>query len=124
MPTHLHLVVLPEENVSLSNVMQNFKRFTSQSLSTQMERGGHESCLRVFARHAPEQAGGVYRVWQEGFHPEAIRSAEFAYQKIDYINNNPVRKGLVDSPEHWRYSSARNYALDDDSVMEIDRLEF
>jgi hypothetical protein len=32
-------------------------------------------------------------------------------QKIDeYIHNNPVKRGYVDKPEHWRYSSARNYA--------------
>ncbi len=124
MPTHLHLVVLPEENVNLSNAMRDFKRFTLQALSAQMERGGHESWLRVFAQHAPERPGSEYRLWQEGFHPEAIRSAKFALQKIEYIHNNPVRKGLVDVPEHWRYSSARTYALDDDSVIEIDRLEF
>jgi hypothetical protein len=31
-------------------------------------------------------------------------------QKIDYIHYNPVKRGFVDEPEHWRYSSARNYA--------------
>jgi len=30
-------------------------------------------------------------------------------QKIDYIHLNPVRRGYVDEPVHWRYSSARNY---------------
>jgi len=31
-------------------------------------------------------------------------------QKLDYIHHNPVKCGYVDQPEHWRYSSARNYA--------------
>ena len=31
-------------------------------------------------------------------------------QKLEYIHNNPVRRGYVDDPVHWRYSSARNYA--------------
>jgi len=31
-------------------------------------------------------------------------------QKLDYIHQNPVKRGYVDQPEHWRYSSARNYA--------------
>ncbi len=31
-------------------------------------------------------------------------------QKLDYIHYNPVRRGYVDDPVHWRYSSARNYA--------------
>jgi hypothetical protein len=30
--------------------------------------------------------------------------------KIDFIHNYPVERGYVDEPEHWRYSSARNYA--------------
>lgn len=29
--------------------------------------------------------------------------------KVDYIHNNPVKKGFVDKPAHWRYSSARDY---------------
>jgi hypothetical protein len=29
---------------------------------------------------------------------------------LDYIHQNPVKRGYVDHPEHWRYSSARNYA--------------
>jgi hypothetical protein len=31
-------------------------------------------------------------------------------QKLDYMHNNPVERGYVDDPVHWRYSSARNYA--------------
>jgi len=30
-------------------------------------------------------------------------------QKIEYIHYNPVRRGYVDDPEHWRYSSYRQY---------------
>ncbi|HEV7999545.1 MAG TPA: hypothetical protein VGP63_06685 [Planctomycetaceae bacterium] len=32
------------------------------------------------------------------------------WQKLEYIHNNPVARGYVDDPLHWRYSSARNYA--------------
>jgi putative transposase len=31
-------------------------------------------------------------------------------QKIEYIHQNPVKRGYVDLAEHWRYSSARDYA--------------
>ena len=30
--------------------------------------------------------------------------------KINYIHQNPVKRGYVDDASHWRYSSARNYA--------------
>ncbi|MDD3774461.1 MAG: hypothetical protein PHV08_00725 [Sulfurovaceae bacterium] len=29
--------------------------------------------------------------------------------KINYIHNNPVKRGYVDEAMHWRYSSARDY---------------
>jgi hypothetical protein len=32
------------------------------------------------------------------------------WEKLDYIHANPVKRGYVNLPEHWRYSSAANYA--------------
>jgi hypothetical protein len=40
---------------------------------------------------------------------------------IEYIECNPVRKGFVESRERWKYSSARNWLLDDDSISIIDK---
>jgi REP element-mobilizing transposase RayT len=57
-------------------------------------------------RHKEKQD---YQVWQEGYHPQQITSHEMLAQKLDYIHNNPVRRGYVDEPGHWRYSSYRNY---------------
>ena len=52
-----------------------------------------------------------------------IFSGDFAQQKVGYIHDNPVRKGLVDEPQHWRYSSARNYFGGGEPVMEVDVME-
>ena len=57
-------------------------------------------------RHKTESR---YQLWQEGSHPQQIASEEMMIQKLEYMHNNPVRRGYVDAPEHWRYSSARNY---------------
>ncbi len=38
-----------------------------------------------------------------------LQSMEMLTQKIDYIHFNPVKRGYVDKPEDWRYSSARHY---------------
>jgi hypothetical protein len=43
-------------------------------------------------------------------------------QKLEYVHYNPVKIGLVDRPEEWRYSSARNY-YGGDRVLEIDLVE-
>jgi hypothetical protein len=42
-----------------------------------------------------------------------IENDEVLRQKLDYIHQNPVKRGYVDLAEHWRYSSARNYAGQD-----------
>jgi hypothetical protein len=31
-------------------------------------------------------------------------------QKLDYIHQNPVKRGNIGLPEHWRWASARDYA--------------
>ena len=41
-------------------------------------------------------------------------------QKIEYIHQNPVKRGFVDKAEHWRYSSARDY-LGMDGLIEIEK---
>ena len=51
-----------------------------------------------------------YQLWQEGSHPECIEGDVMLRQKLEYIHNNPVKRGFVDDPEHWRWSSARCYA--------------
>jgi hypothetical protein len=63
-----------------------------------------------------------HQVWQEGYHPQLITSTGMLMQKIEYIHNNPVRRGLTAAPEHWLHSSARNYLLGDHSVIELDPL--
>jgi hypothetical protein len=51
-----------------------------------------------------------YQVWEEGSKPKQIDTDKVMDQKLDYMHNNPLKRGYVDDPVHWRYSSARNYA--------------
>ncbi len=60
----------------------------------------------------------AYQFWQEGVHPEWIQNDTMMRQKIDFIHLNPVARGYVDKPEHWRYSSARNY-LGQEGLIEV-----
>jgi putative transposase len=48
----------------------------------------------------------VPKLWQEGVHPQFILSEEMMLQKSDYLHANPVKRGWVAAPTHWRYSSA------------------
>ena len=42
--------------------------------------------------------------------PEMIQDEEMLRQKLEYIHFNPVKRGYVDEPTHWRYSDSRKYA--------------
>ncbi|NRB06052.1 MAG: hypothetical protein HRU34_00860 [Richelia sp.] len=50
-----------------------------------------------------------YHLWQEGSHPQALMSEKIFIQKLEFIHNNPVRRGYADELSHWRDSSYRNY---------------
>jgi REP element-mobilizing transposase RayT len=107
MPNHAHYIVLTNPPEKLSDVMRDFNRFTSQRITDVLD----------------EDRGNRYKVWQEGFHPIAIDTGDFFQQKLDYLHENPVRKGFVERSEYWRYSSARNYLFDDHSVIPVECLE-
>jgi len=51
----------------------------------------------------------TYQLWQEGSHPQQIQRDEMMPQKLEYMHNNPIRRGYVHQASHWLYSSARNY---------------
>ncbi len=87
-----------------------FKSFTSRQIIAYLIENNVTQILDQLAfykkAHKDDRA---YQFWQEGYHSEWIQNDEMMRQKVDYIHFNPVKRGYVDQPEHWRYSSARNY---------------
>jgi putative transposase len=53
-----------------------------------------------------------HRFWQPTLHAVGIESESFYEQKLDYLHDNPRRKGLVTRGEHWRFSSASYWSSD------------
>ena len=50
-----------------------------------------------------------YKVWQDGNHPILLDTPKLTWEKMDYVHNNPVAEEIVSEPEHYLYSSARDY---------------
>jgi putative transposase len=124
MPNHIHLIGQAERGRSLSALIRDFKRQTSRALLRKLEADGRESLVTFFRSTPLRRPGNTEaKVWQDGFHPIAVEDHERFLQKLEYLELNPVRKGCVDEPEHWRYSSARNRLNGDHSVLEIDSIE-
>lgn len=67
--------------------------------------------LHVMAYHARyNNNNSQFQLWQNDNHPIELYSPDFIYQRLGYIHQNPVRAGWVEMAEHYRYSSATNYA--------------
>ena len=105
---HLHLVASAPD---LAAIMKNFKSFTARQIIDLLEARKVSTLLRQLELHkARHKTQSRYQLWDEGSHPQEILGDEMMLQKMEYMHMNPVKRGCVDSPEHWRYSSARDYA--------------
>lgn len=108
MPSHIHLIASTEGD--LSTVLRDFKRFTARQIATLFEKVPHPPFRNVFRFCGKENRPPTeHKVWQDGNHPEIIKTKPFFDEKINYIHMNPVRKGLVTDPTAWTYSSAACY---------------
>ena len=105
---HLHLVASAPE---LADAIKSFKMFTARQIVDLLESRGAETVLRQLRAHKKRhKTKSEYQVWEEGSQPKQITGEEMMRQKLEYIHNNPVKRGYVDDPVHWRCSSARTYA--------------
>ena len=105
---HLHMIAFAPD---LAKVIAEFKSYTARRIVDLLEAQNAHTLLRHLKHlKAKHKIDRDYQLWQEGSHPEAILSEEMMWQKLEYIHNNPVERGYVDDPIHWRYSSARNYS--------------
>lgn len=115
MSNHLHLIV-SARNENLSDVLRDFKKFTSKQLIEAIENNPKESrkdwMLKVFRQQGERNSRNVnYQFWRQNNQPQELYSAAFGYQKTNYIHQNPVVAGIVEKPEHFLYSSAKDYEL-------------
>jgi hypothetical protein len=60
------------------------------------------------------------RFWQVRYYDFNVRTREKQIEKLRYLHRNPVKRGLVDKPEDWEWSSFRHYATGVEGVVEIE----
>lgn len=125
MPTHMHAVVFDKDFDSerLKHTLDDFRKFTGRRLADYCDAHYSSTFGEALRRAAGEDR--LRRFWQPTQHPEGIVSERFWQQKVNYIHENPVRKGLVTKPEDWRFSSARFWLGENtnDSDVEICEIE-
>ncbi len=114
MTSHIHLIFRAKES-NPSDILRDFKTFTSKKLFNQIAENGHESkkewMLWMMAK-AGEKKSNVKRnqFWQQHNQPIELWSNAVIDQKLTYIHENPVVAGFVNEAHHWKYSSAIDYS--------------
>jgi len=98
MPEHIHLLMTEPERGKLSLALQMLKQNVARKL-----RG-------------PE--GGPF--WLPRYYDFNVSSEAKRVEKLRYVHRNPVKRGLVERPEDWRWSSFRHYVSGIEGVVEIE----
>ncbi len=109
----MHLVAAAR-NGSLSNVLRDFKKFTSKQLLAAIENNNQESRREwmpdIFRKEGEKNSRNKeYQFWRQDNQPKECYSQQFTAQKIEYVHNNPVEAVIVNKAEEYLYSSARDY---------------
>lgn len=120
MENHFHLIASGEK---ISDTLSSIKKFTAKRIIEELKIENEEWKLHLFEFYkAGYKNKSEHQIWQEGIYPKQIIGDKMLAQKIEYIHYNPVRRGLVENPEYWRYSSAGDYILEKERLIKIERL--
>jgi putative transposase len=99
MPEHVHVLMSEPERSNLAVALQMLKQMVSRK-------------LRVAPCSTP--------FWQPRYYDFNVWSERKRVEKLRYVHRNPVKRGLVASPEDWRWSSFRHYVTGEDGAVEIE----
>lgn len=114
MSNHLHLVCRAEEGFGISNIIRDFKKFTSKEIVKTIQEISESR--RDWLLYRFEFAGKYdnrikkYKFWQETNHAVLLDTNEKIDQRINYTHENPVRAMIVSNAVDFLFSSARDYA--------------
>lgn len=114
MSNHLHMICKANDGFNLSDILRDFKTFTSKKIIQMIQEeteSRREWLLEYFSNACKHlKRNQKYKVWQDGNQAKEIFSNKFLYEKLNYIHQNPVKDLIVEKPEDYLFSSARNYA--------------
>jgi putative transposase len=119
MPEHIHLLLSEPQRETLSTAIQALKLGVVRSMR----------CASGGAVVTPPRSRKTSETWGTPGHPDRFWQARFydfnvwterkRIEKLRYIHRNPVERGLVSSPEQWRWSSFRWYLCGETGPVRI-----
>jgi putative transposase len=115
MPEHIHLLVTEPEIGTPSTVMQVLKQRSAGALLPKKRR------VDPGQRSLFQDAASRRAFWQARFYDFNVWTTRKRVEKLRYMHRNPVKRGLVESPEQWRWSSYRFYLLEESGPVRVNQ---
>jgi len=119
MPDHVHLLIYPDNSdYSISAILLSIK----QSVARRVLIQARKHYPAILDKFKTGQSSKKYRFWQDGGgYDRNITNRNTLIKVIDYIHNNPVKKGLVKSPGEWKWSSYDDWYNEKEGPICIDK---
>lgn len=104
MPDHLHAIT--DGNLKPSEVLRYLKGIISRRVIDHLKVHGHNASLQKL-RHETRERAYRYSLWDHHSNVFSVTNEDVFMQKVNYIHQNPLRAGLVERAEDYRWSSVR-----------------
>jgi REP element-mobilizing transposase RayT len=104
---HVHMLVASEK--SMSDTLRLVNGISAHRVIQYLKENNFSSAL-IKLRGETRERNHKHSVWQHHSDSLEIFGEDTFRQKVEYINQNPVRGGLVGNALDYRFSSARQWA--------------
>lgn len=125
MPDHLHVISDGEKKAAV--VLRFMNGLISRRLIDFLKKEGHSSSLEKL-RHGSYRRGHDFSLWNHHPNVRLLTSESMFMQRVHYTHQNPVRLGLVERAEEYKYSSVRIWnrtPLEDEPLMvDVDQIKW
>ena len=125
MPDHYHLLLWFPPEHDLVDLLRDFKSLVGGKIVEWLKREKLDALLAHFQlKNAPRRTRDArYCILQYNSYIKSVVGSSAMEQTLNYIHQNPVREGLVESPEEYPYSSGGAYAGKRFGPVKVGRLE-
>lgn len=110
MPNHIHFMWRKKEAWTKKNIQQMFLKYTAQQIKFRLKENNDPE----LENYRSTQKDREYQFWERRAWKARLYTRKVAEQKLNYIHYNPVKAGLCEKPEDYKYSSSKYYVLRQD----------
>jgi putative transposase len=121
MPERVHLLITEPARGTPSTALKTLKQRVSRFLRRKPRRSGPTAQQSFpFASSADSR---LPQFWQKRFYDFNVWSRKKKVEKLGYMHANPLKRGLVDDPRNWPWSSYAFYQRRGEILIEVDPVD-